>query len=83
MSAEFLTVATAAERAACHPDTLRDALRSGDLHGTQRVKGGTWKIRPACIDAWVEGEPCEHALPAPRPVSLATYASARRRGGAA
>lgn len=57
-SKRFLVVMEAALLAECHPDTVRAALRSGELHGAQRSKGGTWKVRPACLDAWVDGVPC-------------------------
>lgn len=56
----FISVMEAALIADSHPETVRGALRSGELHGSQRAKGGTWKVRPACVDAWVAGEDCEH-----------------------
>lgn len=56
-----------------HVETVRDALRLGDLHGSQRVKGGAWKIRPACAEAWADSLPCEHQGEARRPVSLAAW----------
>lgn len=56
-----------------HVETVRDALRSGELHGVQRVKGGAWKIRPACLEAWVDLVPCEHQGEARRPVSLQAW----------
>lgn len=73
MSAVWLLVADAAERAGAHPETVREALRAGEMHGTQRGKFGTWRTREECVDAWVEGVKCPHlAVPV---VSLA----ARRR----
>lgn len=75
--APFLTVPEAADVARCHIETVREALRAGDLHGTQRVKGGTWKIRPECVNAWVEGDECPHRT-SRSPVSLVSY---RARGG--
>lgn len=70
-----------------HPETVREAARRGELHGTQRegvnprthkpFRSPRWKFRPACVDAWVDGEPCEHQRAAFNPpVSL----SDRRRG---
>lgn len=51
---EKLTVTEAAERARCHPETVRAALRAGDLRGTQRVKGGNWLIPVAALNAWMK-----------------------------
>lgn len=76
---EFVTVPEASTIARCHIETVRDALRSGELHGTQRVKGGTWKLRPECVTAWVDGGLCEHQSERRAPVSLASF---RARGGA-
>lgn len=50
----------AAEFTGRHPDTIRRALESGDLHGGQRKKNGRWSIRVTCLEAWVDGEKCEH-----------------------
>lgn len=55
-----LTVAQASANAHRHPDTIRRALEAGDLHGTQRCRGGRWTIRPECLDAWLDGQPCDH-----------------------
>lgn len=55
-----ISVKEAAEEARVHPETIADALRSGALHGSQRVKGGTWRIRPSCLEAWAYGLACEH-----------------------
>ncbi|MHB1063566.1 MAG: helix-turn-helix domain-containing protein [Georgenia sp.] len=40
--------------------TIYRALESGRLHGSQPVKGGKWTVREACVDAWLDGVPCEH-----------------------
>lgn len=66
----FVTVIGAAFIAECSQETIRRALRSGELHGSQQKKSGTWKMRPACVEAWVDKEPCEHQGPAREPVSL-------------
>jgi hypothetical protein len=56
----------AAEFAGYNVQTVRKALAAGDLHGTQRlrkgepVKGGKWSIRRECLEAWLDGERCEH-----------------------
>lgn len=52
------------------PETVRRALRSGEMHGSQRGRGGSWSVRPACAEAWVDGEPCAHQDVLRRPVSL-------------
>jgi len=57
---ERLTVAEVAEATRRHPVTVRKALEAGDLHGTQRVKGGRWLVRRECADAWADVVPCEH-----------------------
>lgn len=54
------TVAEVAAATRRHPTTVRKALEDGTLHGTQRVKGGRWSIKPECADAWVDGVLCEH-----------------------
>lgn len=59
-TAPRLTVDEAAQAARRHPVTLYRALESGRLHGAQNVKGGRWLIRETCLDAWLEGHPCEH-----------------------
>ncbi len=77
MSAAAVAVPAAAIIAGCHPETVRRALRSGELHGKQRGKGGTWKMRPGCVKKWAANEPCKHQLPA-HAVSLDAYRSSRR-----
>lgn len=76
MSAPPITVEQAAHLADCHPETVRRALRTGELHGRQRGKGGTWKMRPACVKRWAANEPCKHQAP-PAPVSLAEFRTRR------
>ena len=49
--------AVVADRA---PITIYRALESGSLHGTQQANRGRWSIRPECLDAWLDGEPCAH-----------------------
>lgn len=57
---QYLTTAAAAEYAHRHPGSIRRSLEAGELHGVQRKKGGPWLIKPACIDAYLAGEKCEH-----------------------
>lgn len=52
--------AQAAEYADCHVDTIRKAAEAGALHGGQRTKNGRWNFRLACLDAWLDGDKCEH-----------------------
>lgn len=82
----FITAMEAALISDRHPETVRDAARAGDLHGAQRLgedgqplKGARWRFRPACVDAWVCGELCEHRM-AERPVSLSEYRLRASRG---
>lgn len=77
VSAPPITVQQAAHIAGCNPETVRRALRSGELHGKQRGKGGTWKMRPGCVKHWAANEPCKHQSPTPA-VSLAEFRSRRR-----
>lgn len=55
-----LTVEEAAADARVHPETIRDACRSGELHGSQRIKRGRWTVEAPCLSAWLAGEECEH-----------------------
>ncbi len=56
----WFNTAQAADHAGCHPDTVRKALESGDLHGSQRKARGRWRIHRHCLDDWCEGAKCEH-----------------------
>lgn len=55
----YLGVPEAAHLAACHPDTLRDALRRGELPATKTstAKSGRWKIHPDALQEWIERNP--------------------------
>lgn len=55
-----LTAPQAAEIAQRHPVTVRRALESGELHGSQRGRGGHWRIHPDCLQAWIYSQPCPH-----------------------
>ncbi|MFD5599216.1 helix-turn-helix domain-containing protein [Leucobacter sp. NPDC058333] len=76
MSSPPVTVGQAAHIAGCHPETVRRALRTGELHGKQRTKSGTWKLRPGCVKKWAENEPCKHQIDS-RPVSLDAFRQRR------
>lgn len=65
-AAPWLTGPEAAAYSRRHPVTIRRALEAGDLHGSQRVKGGRWLIAADCLDAWIGGRPCEHQATASR-----------------
>lgn len=51
------TTTSAAEYADLHVDTIRDALRAGELKGHQRKSPhGRWRIHATDLDAWLGGE---------------------------
>ncbi len=52
----------AASYAGCHRDTVLKALESGALHGGQRVANGRWSVRLECLDAWLDGQGCQHQM---------------------
>jgi excisionase family DNA binding protein len=56
----YFNTAGAARYANCSRDTIAKACQSGELFATQRVKGGTWAIRPASLDSWLDGSPDPH-----------------------
>lgn len=60
MSRLIFNTAQAAEHVVCHRQTIVKAAEAGELHGEQRITGGRWKFRLACLEAWMAGEPCEH-----------------------
>lgn len=64
-----LTVAEVADLARRHPVTVRRALEAGELHGTQSGKGGRWTVREDCMDAWADGQPCDHQKVNVTPIS--------------
>lgn len=51
----YLTVKEAADEVRRHPDTIRKALESGELHGYQRVPRGKWLIKPEWLEEWLTG----------------------------
>lgn len=60
----LLNTRQAAEYSGRHIETIYDALRLGDLHGSQRTRGGKWMVRVECLDAWVDGQTCPHKVAA-------------------
>lgn len=58
---EWLTTFQAAEKANRCVDTIRRLAESGDLHGHQAKRKGTWSFRAEAIDAWVMGQDGESA----------------------
>ena len=57
---DVLTVDEAAAYAHRHPVTLYVDLKAGDLHGSQRVRGGRWTILRGCVDDYMAGRVCAH-----------------------
>ena len=52
---KFFTVPQAAEAAGKHPKTISLALRSGEMVGHQRVKGGRWSVEDTALRDWIVG----------------------------
>lgn len=67
-----LTTGEVAEVSRRHPVTILKALESGRLHGSQQGKGGRWTVRASCLDAWLDGMPCEHQHPTARVIPMAS-----------
>lgn len=63
LPAQRLTVPEVAAASRRHLVTVRRDLESGALHGTQKTKGGRWLVRTECLDAFLDGAPCEHQTP--------------------
>ncbi|HXH77282.1 helix-turn-helix domain-containing protein [Nocardioides sp.] len=74
--------AQAAEHAICHPQTVLKAAAAGVLHGSQKVAGGRWTFRLECIEAWLDGQTCEHSAAAPAPAEPVSLSERRARSGA-
>lgn len=61
----WFTTRQAGERAGRHPETIRRACETGELHGSQRTPGrSTWRIHRDCLEAWLFGRVCEHQVSA-------------------
>ncbi|GAA2242305.1 hypothetical protein GCM10010401_13980 [Rarobacter faecitabidus] len=79
-AAEFLTVAEAAAVARCHTVTMRRRVESGEVHATQRVKGGRWTIARVCLEEQLLSGACSHQRPR-RSGNVVDLAARRRAGG--
>lgn len=49
------TTRSAATYADCHVQTVLEALRAGELRGSQLKKNGRWRIHRDDLDAWLRG----------------------------
>ena len=45
----------AADYAGRHPKTILDALHLGELHGSQKRAGCSWRIHRDALDSWLRG----------------------------
>lgn len=70
----YLDVADCATESKKHPVTIRKALELGTLHGFQNARGGRWSVKPACLEAFVEGRLCEHQQQNVTPIRKAASA---------
>lgn len=52
----WLTVAEAARLSRRHPETVRDALKAGELHGHQKHARGRWTVHVDSVTAWIEAD---------------------------
>jgi hypothetical protein len=64
----WLDTAQAGALSGFHKDTVRRACESDELHGSQRTKGGRWRIHRDCLEAWLAGVPCAHRATGSRTV---------------
>jgi hypothetical protein len=56
----YLSVKQVADLAGRHEKTVGLALRAGELHGSQRSRNASWRVREDCAEAWIEGRQCPH-----------------------
>lgn len=56
----WLELEQAAEVAGFHWRYIGDLCRAGEIHGSQRKRGGKWRIHRDCLDAWMAKRPCAH-----------------------
>lgn len=52
----WFSTTQAADYAGRHPKTILDALHIGDLKGSQRAAGCSWRIHRDALDAWLRGD---------------------------
>jgi excisionase family DNA binding protein len=59
MDDPWLTVEQVAERLQVHIDTVRRALRRGDMRGYKLSRKSGWRVRLSDVDRYVTGEVSE------------------------
>lgn len=52
----WLTVAEAAAVARRHAETVRSALKAGELHGHRKTTRGQWRVHIDSVTAWIEAD---------------------------
>lgn len=52
----WFNTSQAADYTGYHATTVRGALESGELVGSQRKPNGRWRIHKDELDAWLKGE---------------------------
>ena len=67
----WLTVAEVRERTGRGKRTILDALRAGELRGSQPGRGGHWRVHIDAVDSWMRGE----VAPVPVPIVTRRRAS--------
>jgi excisionase family DNA binding protein len=60
----WLTIPEAQAYARRSYSTISDALRSGEMRGSQTKRGGTWLVHTDDLDAWLRGEKADARVPA-------------------
>jgi len=53
---DYLSTSQAATYASCHPETLLEAARKGEVRSSQRAAGCKRRYKPEWLDAWLAGE---------------------------
>lgn len=49
----WMSTKEAALHSGRHQETVRDALRTGELQGVQPAKGSDWRTKEEWVDNWV------------------------------
>lgn len=85
MTEQLLTLEEVAALLQVHPRTVRRAISAGRLRACQVAERGTWRVRPADLDAWLEERatpraPAASALAPVVPVAGRARAPRARRG---
>jgi len=58
---DWVSIRHAAEHADAHPDTIKRAIRRGDLPAYRTTQGGHWRIRARDLEAWQMGKSSREA----------------------